>query len=365
MTPTEIPLGNAGSTIPRTLSQRSKPVFTFLNTALLFFLCAHIIRRIIASTNLFLGLFFMCVSLAPTFFFGHLILKYFRDPAVPDQFHLQQFLLSALPLIFLVLPLEVVLSVASLLPLIVIYHQRIIGELQGIEEAVSTNEALLDNPDELFKLFTEALQRLFEYIPFWAVAITLIAVAVLSAGTAEELGKWLVSRRYRTIEYEAVISGMQRISARGIFASACMSGLGFATIENIGYGMKIGSMSASTWLGFAGLALVALFRGALAFAVHVGTQLYVAVAAAQNHLFHDGGSVDVALLKAILFHGLFDAIAFVTLMGTIAGKVPAWFSLLVPVVDLGLVLALCLLVRSRYRALLNRENMLASMGPEV
>eukprot|EP00177_Eucheuma_denticulatum_P006797 GFKZ01012357.1.p1 GENE.GFKZ01012357.1~~GFKZ01012357.1.p1 ORF type:complete len:366 (-),score=25.27 GFKZ01012357.1:391-1488(-) len=365
MTPTETPRGAAESILPRTWPQQSKPIFTFLNATLLFLLSAHIIRRIIASTNIFLGLLFMCLSLAPTFFFGRLILKHFRDPSVPNQFLLQQFLLSALPLIFLIIPLEIILIIVSLLPLTFVYHEKIIGELEGIEEAISTNEALKDDPDELLKLFTEALQHLFKYIPFWAIAVTLIAVAVLSAGTAEELGKWLVSRRYRTVEYEAVISGMERISARGILASACMSGLGFATIENIGYGMNIGSMSASTWLGIVGLAFVALFRGALAFAVHIGTQLYVAVTAAQKHLFQDDGSVPLALLYAILFHGLFDAIAFVTLMGTIAGKIPAWFSLIVPIIDLGLVIGLCLLVRSRYRALLDRERVLISTASEV
>lgn len=115
---------------------------------------------------------------------------------------------------------------------------------------------------------------------------------------------------------------------------------------------RVASITGSTGL----LVFLGLFRGAVALPVHVGTQLYVAVVAAQRYVFLDDVKVSTALFQAILFHGTFDAIAFIStfLVGT--KRIPVWVGFLVPVADIIMVSLLLLVCRARYKALLERER---------
>lgn len=207
----------------------------------------------------------------------------------------------------------------------------------------------------------DLLAKLPSLFPLPAIILAALLIAFLSAGLVEEVGKWIVSRRYKNIDIDARLRHTRRISVSGIFACTCISALGFATMENIGYsGMSELSIIRQNVLL---VAFLALGRGFVAYLVHIATQLHVAVAAAQRLFFGDGMSVGVALLHAILLHGMFDGVAFVTVILVVTRNIPVGLLFLVPVFDVVVAVLFGLLVRARYRALLERERAMFSSGP--
>lgn len=133
-------------------------------------------------------------------------------------------------------------------------------------------------------------------------------------------------------------------------------------MENIGYSMsELSDLKQQVPLA----ALLGLARGFIAYALHIATQLYVAVAAARKYLFGDRGSVSIALLHAVIVHGAFDGVAFVVLVLAALKKVPSWILFVVPVFDVAVVVLFGMLVRARYLALLQREHAVQSPAPSL
>lgn len=235
-------------------------------------------------------------------------------------------------------------------------YDRVAAALDEIQES--------DLPDgDSTSVIIDALAKI---LPLWKVLLFFILTSFLVAGVVEELGKWIIARRYRKIEPERAADDdmvVPNIGCRGILASFCMTALGFAATENVFY--MLGILQANRGSFSFGAAGLVLMRRLLAYPVHVGTTFYVGVAAARRHVFGDGISVGLALSVAIILHGVFDGVGFLALILVTLGKVPKWVGGGVPVFDLGLVGLLLLLCRGRYKALLEREKVVRGVVQEL
>ena len=142
---------------------------------------------------------------------------------------------------------------------------------------------------------------------------------------------------------------------------AVYGALGFAAVENLGYTLGLAEKSTFSRSSFP-IQLVAfsLLRDVLAYPLHIGTQFYVALAAAQRYLMNDGPSVFVSFIVGVLFHGLFDLVAFIGLILVASKIIPAWLGSVVLVLQFGFVVLLVMLCRSRYKALIERENAMSA-----
>lgn len=349
-----VPLTSSASNMnsPRTQDRINfrRPRNTYLcnpcSVLLLFLLFVRLLFAVFNAPNLGVGLLFIFVSLLPAFIVAWFVLTRFRDEIADRSFLLMQFLIGAIPLVLVLVPFEILTTLIAATPIFFSVVDDIKEHAQDIMEAVEKED---------FLQVQQIIEKIFQTVPLWTVIITTLLVAYISAGTVEEVGKWLAARRFIGLE---CICGNddRRVGCRGIMASACMVALGFATIENIGYvsGMAKASSSTGSVLMFVALGL---FRGVVAFPVHVGTQLYVAITAAKKRVFADDVSVFWALVQAILFHGTFDAIAFISMILVGFGSAPAWIGILVPVVDVIMAVLLLLVCRARYKSLLERERM--------
>lgn len=339
---------------PSTSRQSPISLYSFI---LLSLFLVRIIFAIFGATSPFLGLLFIIIALTPTAIFARLILRVFHDPVVSPRFLLSQFLTAAIPLLLLVFPFEIFFAVISTLPLFAFADQDNLKDFGNLLQSSANADS-----EQMQKLNQDLLAKLPSLFPLPVIILAAILVAFLSAGLVEEVGKWLVSRRYKDIDIDARLHHTRRISVSGIFACACMSALGFATMENIGYSAmaELSIVKQNALL----VAFFALVRGFVAYTLHIATQLHIAVAAAQRLFFADGMSVRMALLHAILVHGVFDGVAFVAIILTALGKIQTWVLFVVPVFDVVTVLLFGMLVRARYCALLERERVVSPSEPE-
>lgn len=352
-----IPVTLATPILPRLrdrLNLRSRRPQSLINPCSVFLLILLFLRLLIGvlyTPNVLKGLLFAIIAILPTIVIGWFVLKHFQDEIVNRPFLLMQFLIGAIPLVILVIPVEILFSLVATLPALLSAARAMEGKQQELLDAVEGGNP--EKIDEIYKAIVESIS-----LP--VVIITALLLAYLAAGLVEETGKWLVARRFLGLE---CVCGNddRRIGARGILASACMAALGFATTENIGYVMAMAHVPTA---GFPiGLVLLGLFRGVVAFPVHVGTQLYVAISAAHRYVFLDETEVMGALFQAILFHGTFDAIAFVSTLLVVLGRLPSWVAILVACCDVVLVGFLFLVCRARYKALLERERVATLSEP--
>lgn len=332
--------------------RRPTSLFTPLSIFLLTLLLLRVFIGILQTPNILEGLLFAFIALLPAFIIGWLVLTRFRDELANGAFLFMQFLIAAIPLIILVIPAELFIAAICAAPVIINVLLHMQDELEDVAAAAAAQDE---------KKLQEFLAEAVQYVSLPAVIITALLIAYFSAGMVEEIGKWFVSRRF--LGLECICGNDDKIvGCRGILASACMAGLGFATTENIGYVMGMSKLAKGTGGTFLA-AFLGLFRGVIAVPTHVGTQLYVGIAAAQRHVFLDEVKVSIALFHAILFHGTFDAVAFVVTILVVTETVPVWLGLLVPVVDIFLVTLLLLVCRARYKALLERERVALASEP--
>lgn len=326
-------------------------VFSGCTYFLLFIAAAVLIAAVVTSPRPFYTLLFVILAFLPAVPVARFILRNFQDSAVSKSFLLTQFLLGAVPLIIVAGQVELVLTVIFA---IMVFR----SELAAAKQALSSIQGATSSTDQ--DKADAALQALLKVTPLWKVLIFFLLVAFITAGLVEEAGKWFVARRYRKLD-NAEDSSSARIGCRGILASACASALGFAMTENVGYVLGIANANRT---GFSfGLVGLALLRGILAYPVHVGTQFYVGVSAARWHVLGDRASVAWALFVAVLFHGTFDAVAFICMVLVGLKRIPEWVGAFVPVFDVVLVGFLLLLCRGRYTALLQRERVLMVTDP--
>lgn len=332
-------------------SCRPQSLFNPCSSFLLLLLFLRLLVAILVTPNVLKGLLFAIIAILPTIVAGWLVLKHFRDEIVNRPFLLMQFLIGAIPLVILVIPVELIFAIVSAIPVLLSDANEIDGKQQEFLDVIKGG-----NEQKIMEFY----KTIAESIPLPTMILTLVLVAYLSAGLVEEVGKWLVARRFLSLE---CVCGNddKRIGARGILASACMAALGFATTENIAYVMAMAHVQTAGFPVF--LILMGLFRGVIALPVHIGTQLYVAVSAAHRYVFLDETKVMGALFQAILFHGTFDAIAFVSTLLVGLGRIPMWVGFLVPVIDVVLVSFLLLICRARYKALLERERVASLSEP--
>ncbi|CAN8075147.1 unnamed protein product [Agarophyton chilense] len=307
------------------------------------------------------------LSILPAVLVGKFVLKKFADEAVTKSFLISQFFLGA----FLLSPIVVIVDSGLALVFGFILFSSEIVELckfPGLLNAIDgpnlfetditrafdstlavSGEPLGINPDMIFAYIRE-------HVPLWKMIVYALFSAFIVAGLTDEVAKWMLARRYREVnKRDENLDRYCCISCKGILSVACMGALGFATIENYGFVMGLRSSPDSRF----GLRLVslALFRGFLAFPVHVGAQFYVAVAAAQSYIFREPIGVVKSLSIAALIHGLFDAISLVTLIFVGVLGVPPWVDISVIMLQACLTILLVVVCRVRYKALLQREKM--------
>lgn len=333
-----------------------QPMVSGCTRVLLIIVAFILILLILISPRPLYTLLFVLLALLPAYPIVRFIQTSFQDDAVSRNFLVAQFLLGALPLVIVASNVEWILTFA-------IGFLVFRNEVSLVETAIENGQgsASFAGGDDLTEQIISALS---ESIPLWKIIIFFLLIAYVAAGMVEEVGKWIVARRYRKIDAdnaEVDANSGLRVGCRGILATACMGALGFAATENVFYVLGIAQASRA---GFSfGLVGLALFRGILAYPVHVGTQFFVAVSAAQRHVFEDKSSVPFALFIAVLFHGTFDGVALICMVLISLKKVPSWIAVLVPVFDIMLIGLLLLLCRGRYKALLERERVVLMPDP--
>ncbi|CAN8067492.1 unnamed protein product [Agarophyton chilense] len=318
------------------------------------------------------NIFFTLLSILPAILVGKFVLKVFADEAVSKSFLISQFLLGAFPLSVVVVIVE---TVWALVFGKILFSSEIVqfNEFLGLDSAIdgkppsgtgvnrmireihstfaSSGDSLGKSPDP-----DKILEYLREHVPLWKMIVFALFFAFIVAGLTEEVAKWTLARRYRVVNKMAEnLEWDRRISCRGILSVACTGALGFATIENYGFVTGLAS-SPDSKFGL-GLVAMALFRGLLAFPVHVGAQFYVAIAAAQSYIFREPIGVMKSLFIAVMFHGLFDAISFLMLLFVGVLGAPSWMNVFAPILQSCLTVLLVVLCRGRYKALLERERM--------
>lgn len=328
------------------------------------------------SPNPLYALMFAFLAILPAGIVARFLMTNFHDTAVSEPFLVKQFFIGAIPLAILVLIVELIFTGIISLALFSSELATVSDEL--LNGANSTLPLNTTTPTDTTRTQTTLklqsillainkrsfLDVMLEVVPLWKAVLYSFLTAFLVAALVEEVGKWLVSGRYKKINSEPSNLELGRtISCRGILAICSMGALGFATIENLGFVLFL---SASRSDGFPfNLVFMAVLRGILAFPVHVGAQFFVGVTAAQNYIFHDNRSVFYAILIVIMFHGSFDAAALVVSDLLTMRSWPQWSMAFVIGFQLFLAGLLLILCRGRSKALLERERIAVPLEEEV
>ncbi|PXF42058.1 hypothetical protein BWQ96_08226 [Gracilariopsis chorda] len=329
---------------------------------------------LLVSPRPFYAVLFTFVAILPAYLVALFVLRRFKDHAVSKSFLFSQFILGAVPLSFAVLIVETIIGLVIALTLFSSDMKKIKKLMAASVPSAQTHF----NRNDLFqtihtfnasstddKSASDLLaQQVMEMLPLWKLLLMSILTAFVVAALTEELGKWLIARRYKLVnELEPNVDNARSISCKGILSVACMGALGFATAEHALFSM---GMSLAPSSGFPLAQLTTLtFRALLAFPIHVGTQCYIAVATAQTFLFREPSRVLSALFLAVVFHGTFDATPFVLSLLYLKLGIPSWTMLLVPPVQVSLAVLLLVLCRGRYKALLEKEQMLSTSDAAV
>lgn len=328
---------------------------TASNRLLLILISVFIILAVILSPNPFYTLLFVILALVPAFPFARYINKNFRDSAVSRSFLVSQLLIGAIPLLIIVLQIEWILTA-------IIGYLMFRAEYERVEDAMDNIDIGETQGDDDFT--TMLIETMGKTFPVWKIVIFFILTAFFTAGLVEEIGKWVVANRFKRIEPEQPADAdavVPRIGCRGILASFCMTALGFAAAENVGFVLGVAQAYRSKF-SFEAVGVV-LLRGILAYPVHIGAQFYIGVSSAQRYVFKDPSRVWLAAVVAVLFHGMFDAVSLISLVLITLKKIPAWTGTIVPVFHFILIGLLLLLCRGRHKALLEREKIVLLQPP--
>lgn len=357
MLPTTPPTRNGGyippedNQLPR-VERADQPVLTSGSRISLVVITIVLAVFIIASTRPLYTLLFVILALLPAFPIIYFIRTRFQDNAVGWTYLLNQLLIGASSLVFVTMMLESLLTVA-------------IGSLIFMNDSRAVTLALNAEPEAGEDTESEEyIADLLQSVPLWKMILFFLLIAYITTGMVEEVAKWILARRYRKVDEENAqvdATSTVRIGCKGILAIACMGSLGFAAMENMGYVLAI-AFSIRTGFSFK-IVEISLLRGLLAYPLHVGTQFFVALSAAQWHVFKERSSVMFALLVAILFHGTFDGVALIGMVLIAAKIIPGWAGYLIPVFDFLLIGFLLLICRARYKGLLERERLVLTQDP--
>lgn len=329
------------------LTEVEEPL-TVCNRFLLILIAVFIIVAVVLSPSPFLTLVFVILALVPAFPFVRYVNRNFRDRAVSRSFLVSQLVIAAVPLLIIASQIEWILSALIGLALFNAEYSKVEAALENLDAADTAGEDDFN---------TKLIETMAKTLPVWKIVIFFVLFSFFTAGAVEEIGKWIVANRFKRIEPEQPADAnatAPRVGCRGILASFCMTALGFAAAENTGFVLGIVQANRNKF-SFEAVGVV-LFRGILAYPVHIGSQFYIGVSTAQRYVFKDPGRVWPAVLVAVLFHGAFDAISLVFVVLITLKKIPVWTGTVVPVFDLVLIVLLLLLCRWRYKALLERER---------
>lgn len=276
-------------------------------------------------------------------------------PIPPRKFLLMQMLITAVPFIFVIIPVELIFSAFSLIPLLPFIASN-------SESFQDLSDSLDDvSPDEQQKIVAEFFKRLVaekkELLPILLLCVAMIAF--FSAGLVEETAKWIVARRYKSLPD---LTGY-RITGSGILAAAATSALGFATTEHVAFALSLASAKPVPMLTDEAVTVLfgtflILIRGLVAYAVHVGTTLYIGVAVGNKLMFNDGMGMWAAFGVAVAVHGLFDFIGLGASLLMFAGYLPNWAEWVVTLLDIIIAGVLSVVVWEKIKGLLERENVL-------
>ena len=298
------------------------------------------VQRIVSSLRPMLGLFLDILFLFLITFTSEILWRYFSDHTITPRCLLNQFFNGAI-----------------FLQLFILLARILVGAILYIASAYVWGYGFInkfsDEPD---------LSRPF---PFIFVAILTIFLACASV---EEVGKWLLARRYKKLNHYFQNSQPSRsMSSRGIILYACFGALGVITSQTLFFFLFCLNTSGVPAMFFPSYGLwgVLLFA-LLSIPVQISSQVYVAIAAAKTVVFHDPDCVMFALFVAVLFHGAFLTVAMIEGLVLWAGfQFPRNGALGAVVVQVVLVVSFLVLCRAKYNAVLERERvMLASLMEE-
>lgn len=169
-------------------------------------------------------------------------------------------------------------------------------------------------------------------------------------------------------------------SVYGILSSACVCGLGLAMVENNAYvlGLSTAKAAGNALMSTNKSVFLITLRDVLAFPVHVGATLSIAVTAATNIVNEQlyshrrvaldddlewstpppKASMFKAWLTAVTYHGLFDGAAMIVAVLVAKKLLPSFMEGVVIGFQALLVVAFSVLLRARFRALVEREHAL-------
>ena len=290
------------------------------------------------------------------------ILRKFYDPAVSRKSLFIQFLLGAIPLAVAIIIIQGVLSA---LIMFIFYSDRLMNEIDSdsaeaaeVQTAARFIASLLplvrhhsvntSNGVSLFQTFRK---------PLWKLILATLLIVFVTSSAVEEIGKWILARRYRNLnDKDDDLQSQTRIGCKGILAIISIGALGFAFFENVLYAGLISTAEQDLLLRLG----IVFLRGSIAFTLHVSTQFYVGVAAASQYVFRDHANIALSLFISILFHGTFNAFELITIPFATEADVPTYISFITLGLQIGSVCLLLLLCRGRYKALLDRERMVAT-----
>lgn len=293
-----------------------------------------------------------------------------NEPDVHWSFLFNQFVLAAIPGTFIIVVVEMTIFAGLIYAFL---GKELIAILQAYEES-KNNTDVNSGDDDM------SSENILASLPIWKLILVALGNAFIVAATVEEAVKWLFARRALT-RHQHQQQDSHQSSSKSVYeilSSACVCGLGLAMVENNAYVLGLSTAKAS---GTAALIstnksvfLIAL-RDVLAFPVHVGATLSIAVTAATNIVndqLHSHSSTDnddgvatppppkasvaKAWLTAVAYHGLFDGAAMVVAVLVAKKLLPSVMEGVVVALQAALVVAFSILLRARFRALIEREH---------
>lgn len=158
-----------------------------------------------------------------------LIVYRLRDQVVTKSFLLYLVFLTAVPVMFLVTVVELVIAIVGLLTVLGSSFEALAKEyaegMAAIAKKVPQGTTLTPEQKKAVKKSMEALwKHIKSKVPMWQIVALVLIMAFAVAGFTEEMAKYLVGKRYRTKLNDG-------IRCQGVIACASAAGLGLAGAE--------------------------------------------------------------------------------------------------------------------------------------
>lgn len=162
-------------------NRRPSSLITPCSLFLLVLLFLRVLVSVLLTPNILEGFMFAFVALLPTVIVGWFVLTRFRDELVNRPFLLMQFLLAAIPLILIVVPVELLISALSSFPIIIDIVSRMGDKLQDLLAQLQTAGEAGDQ-QKFVEIFQDFIKEAMTTVSLPALIMTMLLVAYFSAG---------------------------------------------------------------------------------------------------------------------------------------------------------------------------------------